>query len=1540
MDKWLDSLSDDWISQPRSSHSNSSLIQSPAPSILSQGSNAQQSRIPRYKARAASDCQMNEGTTAVRKLRRSTGDGKVPVLRERSQSNLNIPQNLDYQGNRSGKNSPPLRQPNKRAVSSGSLPLGSQETVQRKLSRFSNGKSPPQQPTPDWKKRVIQGSVAPGEQCNLFGPIGLEKVFRPPTIRSGTPKGQNVKSKVLTIEKCNQQSPQDPPLSAKGSRGRKEHPAGNQLSPSACTHASKLIHHISKDLAEKDMIAKAGSSRQTQKDSLTRSPDTLVSRTRRQLSDSNPQLKGNIRSDQSPTTESIDHDKHGGIQNDDRDEIISPLYVSRHHTMEGNVDYAALDMSLNQVLNHIGNLRREDAPLSSRMSDDGVSYAETKVQEDVLRPDLKEDEWTSHSLPDDLSVGADAFAFNSAFVNVRRGGYSSDGSFRKRPLSPSSLTPFDSSELKSSASPKSTLHSSTPKKTESMGSKRTSMATPTTPTNKAVAISNGRDQSKSSGSPLKLFDKYDTFTNDRLSRRMSKFEENLSRSPRSPSFEDTSTTNICSPRAITNTSSMPVQPHASDQPQVSHCLRAGSFGDGELDHHLFPSYPLNDFNLSSELKDNRRNELKINKSDPDPFKIIETSNFASHPKNHATDKATHDKGSPSEYHQNYTCDGLLEDNRESYKNEKSESIRTTLHNSHGKRLSQSPAKDPKPKRRRTIQRSHEAGNEILSLIDSGLLGSLSSRKRKDALYGSQNQAADPSVLAMRTILRPRASINGQNSLDDRANESAVNGDDPRTEEVDPLQESVDPSTQLLAGELANYTLNIAQDIASGSRKASMTTSDFFNEAQQIMQIIRAQGCQSTSPKSEVGSEGSNRQNSFFEESTKDEFSRPPSREGVSLRRYREPVKINPRVLSHLKKFEEKDDFETALSSSMRSLHIEKEDLQSCISNKEVYDLSRDECLESDPPNLRILSNKSKATGSEDSYMGNLSGLDTNIHVEGTGIQPTSNSSTERSIQTGSSRGSGTKAVIAPENVSHLLREKIAGMKLDHNRQVWVRHRSASITDDPEGNSRIGSELTEEDLLGEIPDLSVDELDEMQRIKAATTSFKKDSKGSFDFAYSAQAEVLKRISSSHELDVRPQTAEGAILVAEEDSSAPSKYSRLMSSGPIAETRATSWGDEMLRSKIPQQEASEQARTMENDIKGDEEDVEHEFSILEGRLSSTPGHLSKKSHQPRVVTVTFSSPLVDQMQTPSISDHQSGAWRDKADLPLDDSPIHFDPQPKTRTREGRARRLGRKSSYRTASRRSSFGSQVARPMSRLDEEDEVSLLQYSNGVHGADVNVIVATPAPFSNSMVISHPPSPGPQPSISFHLSPLADFTMHQVDRSLNHGEFTRREGLLASYEVQDRFSLATQQLVKHLTDIEPYEPYWDLIRCIDLQNKGLATLHRLQDFCQRIEELDVSNNSLDQLDGVPSNIRNLKICCNQLSDMTAWGHLQNLQYLDISRNQIRSLKAFQALFHLRELKADHNQIESLEGISGLDGLISLSLRGNALSKVDFAGFNL
>lgn len=206
-------------------------------------------------------------------------------------------------------------------------------------------------------------------------------------------------------------------------------------------------------------------------------------------------------------------------------------------------------------------------------------------------------------------------------------------------------------------------------------------------------------------------------------------------------------------------------------------------------------------------------------------------------------------------------------------------------------------------------------------------------------------------------------------------------------------------------------------------------------------------------------------------------------------------------------------------------------------------------------------------------------------------------------------------------------------------------------------------------------------------------------------------------------------------------------------------------------------------------------------------------------------------------------------------------------------------------------------VRRPVSRIDEEDGDEDTPTADTGNTTSVSSAL-TPLP---SRGLRGPattlPSSIRRVNVSFHLSsPLPELSYQfETTRDLLNLELTyiarRHPGgrKVSSKELECSFSLAQDELLRHLTDVEPFEAYWEYMKYLKLNSRKILTLHGLHEWCPRIEELDVCGNEVGQLSGVPNTVRNLKITNNQLSGLTAWGHLTNLQYLDVSKNSLDSL---------------------------------------------------
>lgn len=979
----------------------------------------------------------------------------------------------------------------------------------------------------------------------------------------------------------------------------------------------------------------------------------------------------------------------------------------------------------------------------------------------------------------------------------------------------------------------------------------------------------------SSASPLKLFGEHDTFTNNRLLRRMSQFEETFGDGsdgdePPSPSEE---ARRKGENRSFLNSRHEPLSEISSrlNQRLASRNVnrhRLTRFGDGELDKFDFSDTSPYERKLvydetngfgsrpSSRKRSAGRQQYLRRPSQQGSLRYAKTARSAS---SSFTRK-------PSAWARRSYFDHLRHATLSSRANQKeNQGFLET------KRVPKA-APDPTPKRRRTILRddsaepdhSHVRGDSPSKFDDS-----MSLLQRSLLQHGvhmdNGDYLAPPGVSY--SMQRPRTPTPSQ--IRAAHGSEALPSRDYSESNFDERDYSDSFSFE---GDIPLVKVTGTSD---SSRKGSITTQDYLNEATKIMDLIRSKGRPAAGltsvQESDAGSEEDELR--YDDESTREAFSRPPSRDGTDLRKQREPKEMNPQILSHLKKYAEIDDGEIGANDSVMS------------SNRSANTRSRlpgqhrqeNEWPASDQ-------RKRKNSDTVDDLAENIAHdiMTINTQMSGFSVQ---------SIPTGSSQNSQAKGMLSSDLVAHLIPKQVNGLVFDPSKNSWVK----GVAEGPALRSPRPDET--DDPFRDIPDLSVDELQEMMRIHGLSSPAKSLNAGEhIDPAHSPSAAGI----SPRKTDTRPQASNGEPSVS--SSSIHSKATRFTSSVPNTGTRATSWGT-------------------------DENQDRNGTGPLPSQNGSAGGSQSR-SQQARVATITFSSPLVSQVvygdDLDAPKSHQSSA-----------DPKHSTPE--------RANQQGSSRSFAPhIGRETSVAGQpfIRRPISRIEERNEDGVDELSI-VRREESLAVKQTPSGniAEHSLVPVQTPD---QTNYSFHMSPLPEFSVNQPDHSLNleMSYVAQRIHPTSLRQVHGTFAIATEDLIKHITDVEPYEPYWDHVRRLALRQKGLITLHKLSDFCPRLEDLDVSDNDIGQLSGVPSSLRTLKIPRNCLSNLTPWSHLFNLQYLDISGNDIETLDGFSSLIHLRELKANDNQIRNIDGILDLNGLLSLKLSNNSVTAVDFEGAEL
>lgn len=1139
-----------------------------------------------------------------------------------------------------------------------------------------------------------------------------------------------------------------------------------------------------------------------------------------------------------------------------RHEDFSPILIAKHSSEDGKIDFAPVSLSASELQERLEKLQNDKAFYHS--SED------------------------SGSRPGSGSQATNGLKSLNSFVNFRRGGRSADGSSRLYTLTPALGNTSD-------MLPEDSLQASTPKAFPSIrihdpefGASR--VRTPPVPVAPFPSPEKQAAQSEDTdASPLKLFGQYDTFTNQTLLRRISQFEDpNTSPSQGSLGDRQASAEHIGKP-ASRAPSNLKRSPQKVAMPPQQPTRSFSQFGAGDLDDYAFND----DFTrVSNDSDEGSVLHHSVSLSSPDKPSSPQIGKIVVGKRRKKPDSTSSTQGRTlSREFAEQAAKFLATPNQHDLAAEY-------------KRHRTSPTKNPTPKRRRTLHQSDiafgaEDDSLLLSAHGSPQPQLIAGKKRKDARAGNLQQTANANVLASHQMPRPRTPTPSQGSSAHR-------------------QDRLRPEMRFLRDEIAKLPQPYY-----GDRKPSIKTEDFLNEAHRIMAAIRGKtGLQSGLASLEESDEDHLRPaDDYFgdevslPDSTQERLSRPPSRDGKPVPRMAQRQE-DPKVVNHLKKYQEHSDMDDIIASSLRSLGVSKEDIEAVQALERNSNSSRSEPSEvgifhnsglfSDPPNIRISENRLRyehSTAAEQAER-----FRDRFPSNGSGSESIS------TVRTGSSRGSDTRRTIAPESVSHLIPDQVGSMRLDKERNIWVK---ATAPRRMERRDTLMSEHSEDDVFADIPDLTVDVSKELQNLR---------------------------------LRLAQQSA-AAARAAEFESRAKSEQG-----GTLRSILINNSGDRQGK-----EDSRSPSRLMKQFAEADDEDVEKEITIHDDRLD--------ESSPKRRTQVNFSSPVsivIQDMPPVRGSNEQEVSPVEPITLHLPKPRIHQGPRNvSSQSNHGLSVPRSRTASGALARHISVQGQPfVPRPVSIIEEQDEDSRdvkTKFGKGLNIlSDQSMAGRSPSKpgtrqTSLNIVVSTTPRPKPQPrpenaEIIGHyvgnmsLSPLPDFTAHQ-ERSyaLEVSYVLGDHNLVTGDGSQTHMSQAVRNLVDKIAEVEAFEPFWEDMKEIELRNKKLGSLHMLDRFCSRLVRLNAAQNSIRALDGIPTTVRELTISRNLLSDLTSWDRLANLQYVDISNNEIKSLSSFRSLVHLRDLVADNTGLIDLDGIKYHETLLTVSARGNAIQELDFEG---
>ena len=79
---------------------------------------------------------------------------------------------------------------------------------------------------------------------------------------------------------------------------------------------------------------------------------------------------------------------------------------------------------------------------------------------------------------------------------------------------------------------------------------------------------------------------------------------------------------------------------------------------------------------------------------------------------------------------------------------------------------------------------------------------------------------------------------------------------------------------------------------------------------------------------------------------------------------------------------------------------------------------------------------------------------------------------------------------------------------------------------------------------------------------------------------------------------------------------------------------------------------------------------------------------------------------------------------------------------------------------------------------------------------------------------------------------------------------------------EESYRVLNMSFIKHLTDLKPFAE-WQTLTYVTLSEKHVESLHGLADHCPKLQVLDVSGNSLEQVDGIPPSVLELNLNSNR-----------------------------------------------------------------------------
>ncbi|CCE65800.1 hypothetical protein TPHA_0N00190 [Tetrapisispora phaffii CBS 4417] len=136
---------------------------------------------------------------------------------------------------------------------------------------------------------------------------------------------------------------------------------------------------------------------------------------------------------------------------------------------------------------------------------------------------------------------------------------------------------------------------------------------------------------------------------------------------------------------------------------------------------------------------------------------------------------------------------------------------------------------------------------------------------------------------------------------------------------------------------------------------------------------------------------------------------------------------------------------------------------------------------------------------------------------------------------------------------------------------------------------------------------------------------------------------------------------------------------------------------------------------------------------------------------------------------------------------------------------------------------------------------------------------------------------------------------------------------------------------------------WNDISKIDLSNLGISSVYGMDSFLPNLIELNLSNNNINSLNGLPKSIVRLNLSNNEITNgFFELSHLPNVEELYLANNKITSLlNSFKKNCHLRKIDLSKNEITSIDEFNSISKITDINLsKNNIKGEINFQKFNI